>query len=167
MDLVRALVILFVIAQLCAGQTLKLPERSATAPSNKELVKAMTALSLPEREEYIFHQITNGNVPALLRKLVAVTNSATINGSNHVLKYFVAPDYFALGSDSDYFFTPMTPMLAQRVADFLGCTLPSRKISDEIWRAATVKMTPTPIPPTPKMITVPVFETHNDIVRTQ
>ena len=30
-----------------------------------------------------------------------------------------------------------------------------------------MKMTPTPIPATAKMITVPVFETHNDVVRTQ
>ena len=167
MVFIRALVMLIVIAQLCAAQMLKLPERSTTAPSSKNLVNAMTPLSLPEREEYIYSQVSNGNVPAFLRKFVALTNSATINGTNHVVQYFVAPDYFALGSDVDYFFTPMTPMLAQRVADFLGCSLPTRKISDEIWNAAKVKMTPTPIPPTAKMITVPVFEMHNEIVRTQ
>lgn len=167
MTIVRALVLFFVMAQVCTAQTLKLPERAANAAGSKELVKAMTPLSLGEREEYIFNQVTNGNVPAFLRNFVALTNSSTINGTNHVLQYFVAPEYFALGSDSDYFFTPMTPMLAQRVADFLGCTLPTRKISDEIWKAAKVKLTPTPLPPTAKMITVPMFEKHNDIVHTQ
>ncbi len=167
MALIRALAALFAITQFCAAQTLKLPDRPTNAPGSKELVEAMTPLPLPEREEYIFKQVTNGNVPAFLRKLVALTNSATINGTEHTLKYFVAPDYFALGSDSDYFFTPMTPMLAQRVADCLGCSLPTRKITDQICNGATVKMTPTPIPPTAKMITIPVFEAHNDIVRTR
>jgi hypothetical protein len=166
-NMARAFLLLLAIAQFCAAQNLKLPERAANAPGTKALVEAMTPLSLPEREDYIFNQVTNGNVPQFLRKLVALTNSATINGTNHTVQYFVAPDYFALGSDADYFFTPMTPMLAQRVSNYLGCTLPTRKISDEIWKGAKVKMTPTPIPPTPKMITVPVFETHNDIVRTQ
>lgn len=167
MPVVRALLMLLVLANVCGAQMLKLPERPANAPTTKELVTAMTPLPLVDREEYIFNQVTNGNVPAFLRNFVALADSATINGTNHVVQYFVAPDYFALGSDSHYFFTPMTPMLAQRVADFLKCTLPTRKISDEIWKAAKVKMTPTPIPPTAKMITVPVFETHNDIVRTQ
>lgn len=155
------------IAGVCSAQTLNMPPRPASAPEGKELVKAMTPLSLADREEYIFQQTTNGNVPNFLRKLVALTNSATINSTNHTVQFYVAPDYFALGSDSDYLLTPMTPMLAQRIATSLDCTLATRKISDDIWRAAKVKMTPTPIPPTAKMITVPIFDEHNQIVRIQ
>lgn len=155
------------LAVICSAQILKLPSRPATAPEGKEIVKAMAPLSLADREEYIFQQATNGNVPNFLRQFVALTNMAMISGSNHPAVFYVAPDYFALGSDSDYLLTPMTPMLAQRIANFVDCTLPTRKISDDIWRAAKVKMTPTPIPPTPKMITVPVFDEHNLIVRTQ
>lgn len=161
------LIAVIALASVCSAQTLKLPPRPATAPKGKELVKAMTPLSLTNREDYIFQQVTNGNVPDFLRKFVALTNTATINGTNHTLVFHVAPDYFALGSDADYLLTPMTPMLAQRVATFAGCTLATRKISDDIWRAAKVKMTPTPIPPTAKMITVPIFDEHNQIVRTQ
>ncbi|MGZ4962385.1 MAG: hypothetical protein ACXWIU_04625 [Limisphaerales bacterium] len=161
------LIIATVLVGVCSAQTLKLPSRPPTAPEGKELVKAMTPLTLADREEYIFQQVTNGNVPNFLRKFVALTNFATINGTNHTLQFYVAPDYFALGSDADYLLTPMTPMLAQRVATFLDCTLATRKISDDIWKAAKVKMTPTPIPPTAKMITVPIFDEHNQIVRTQ
>jgi hypothetical protein len=155
------------LANLCSAQTLKLPPRSATAPEGKELVKAMTELTLPDREQCIFQQVTNGNVPNFLRKFVALTNTASINGANHTVQFYVASDYFALGSDSDYLLTPMTPMLAQRIATFLDCTLATRKISDDIWKAATVKITPTPLPPNAKMITVPVFDEHNQIVGTQ
>jgi len=158
---------IFLVTFVCSAQTLKLPPRPAKAPEGKELVKAMTPLTLADREEYIFQQVTNGNLPGFLRKLVVLTNSATINGSNHTVRFYVAPDYFALGSDADYLLTPMTPMLAQRVATFLDCSLATRKISNDIWKAANVKMTPTPIPPTAKMITVPIFDEHNQIVRTQ
>ncbi len=166
----RAIVQLIIatgFACVCSAQTMKLPSRPLTVPEGKELVKEMTPLTLADREEYIFQWVTNGNIPNFLHKFVALTNSATINGTNHTVQFYVAPDYFALGSDSDYLLTPMTPMLAQRIATFLDCTLATRKISDDIWSAAKVKMTPMPMPPTAKMITVPIFDEHNQIVRTQ
>jgi hypothetical protein len=165
--MLRYLLLVFATAQVCVAQTLNLPPRPTNAPTSAELVKAMTPMPLLDREEFIYRQVTNGNVPNFLRKLVPLTNSATINGTNHVVQIYVAPDYFALGSDSDYFLTPMTPMLAQRIANTLDCTLPTRKMADEIWKAAPVKLQPNPIPPTAKMITVPIFEEINTIVRTQ
>ena len=47
-----------------------------------------------------------GNVPPFLRKLVPVSVSA----GNVKATYFVAPDYLAIGSDDDYFLTPLTPL---------------------------------------------------------
>src|SRR5690606_12832451 len=81
--------------------------------------------------------------------------------------YHVTPDYLAVGSDTDYFLTPMTPLLAQRLADRLGATLPTRKMVNQIWTNAAVKLSPSPIPPSDEMITVPVFAQHNAMVRTQ
>jgi hypothetical protein len=40
-------------------------------------------------------------------------------------------------------------------------------MTDDIWKAARVKLPPSPIPPTAKMITVPIFEEINNTVRTQ
>ena len=58
-----------------------------------------------------------GNVPPFLRTFVP--------GRGRPLgavkaTYFVAPDYLAVGSDDDYFLTPLTPETAQKVADLLG-----------------------------------------------
>lgn len=161
------LALAFLASQVCIAQTLKLPPRPTNAPTCSELVKEMTPMSLADREEYIFKQVTNGNVPDFLRKFVPITSSASINRTNHIVQYYVAPDYFALGSDADYFLMPMTPMLAQRIANFLDCSLPTRKMTDQIWQAAKVKLSPSPIPPTAKMITVPIFEEINNTVRTQ
>jgi hypothetical protein len=61
----------------------------------------------------------------------------------------------------------MTPLLAQRLCDLLGYTLPTRKMVNQIWSNATVKLNPETISPNPEMITVPVFAWHNFMVRTQ
>src|SRR5690606_19285035 len=83
------------------------------------------------------------------------------------IRYYVIPDFLAIGSDEDYFYCPMKPQLAQKVANLLKCSLPTRKISNRIYQSAVVKMVPEPIPPSPAMITVPVFEKHNQLVQTQ
>jgi hypothetical protein len=38
---------------------------------------------------------------------------------------------------------------------------------DAVWEAADVRLEPQPIPPSPAMTTVPVFEDHNRLVRAQ
>ena len=119
------------------------------------------------REREISDQISAGNVPGFLRKLqpVAVTN--VFGGKTNTAVFYVTPEYLCVGSDDDYFLTPMTPNTAQRIADRLDCSLPTRRMVDAIYEAAAVKLTPVPIPPGPSMTTVPVFSNHNAIVRTQ
>jgi len=124
-------------------------------------------MSLTDRENWIYFAITNGNVPNFVRTLVPISASANINGTNHTCTYYATPDYMAIGSDSDYFLEPMTPLLAQRLCDTLGCTLPTRKMVNQIWTNASVKMNPQPIPPSAEMITVPVFADHNEKVWSQ
>jgi len=104
-----------------------------------------------------------GNVPRFLRALVPVTVEVGATKAT----YFVTPDYLAIGSDDDYFLTPLSPGTAQKIADLAGCCLPTPKMVDDIYAAATVKMTPEPIPPSPAMTTVPVFLRHNEMVRIQ
>ena len=153
-----------------AGQTLNVPARQTNAPTGSQFVKIITPMGTPptpDRENWILAQIQNGNVPNFLRALKPITVSQTINGTNHTATYYVTPDYMAIGTDEDYFLEPMTPLLAQRVANQLGCTLPTRKMVNQIWTNAAVKMNPQPIPPSAQMITVPVFDAHNTMVRAQ
>ncbi|MCX6890692.1 MAG: hypothetical protein WCL11_05325 [Verrucomicrobiota bacterium] len=149
------------------GQTLNLPPRAANAVGGAEFAARVAGVDLPEREKEIFTQITSGNVPDFLRKLspVTVTNATSIR--TNTATFHVTPDYLAIGSDSDYFLTPMTPNTAQRIADALGCSLPTPKMVDKIYAAAAVKLTPSPIPPSAAMTTVAVFSNHNAMVRFQ
>ena len=124
-------------------------------------------MSLTERENWIFAQVVSGNVPNFLRTLVPITVNASIAGTNHAGTYYVIPEYVAIGTDADYFLEPVTPLLGQRLCIALGYTLPTRKMVNQIWTNAAVKLTPQPIPPSGEMTTVPVFSDHNDMVRTQ
>src|SRR5262249_49958249 len=89
------------------------------------------------------------------------------NSVNHSISYYVTPDYMAIGTDTDYFLEPMTPLLAQRVADALNCTLPTRKMVNDIWKKAPCHLAPSPISPSPEMVTVPIFDQHNTTVKGQ
>jgi hypothetical protein len=79
----------------------------------------------------------------------------------------VSPDYVCVGTDEDYWLAPLTPRVAQRIADELGCMLPTRKMVNAIWRAAPLKLEPATILPSKAMTTAPVFTQHNTTVREQ
>jgi len=159
---------LFAVLQNCIfAQTWNLPARNANAMSGTQFVSAITSLSFTARENLIKQEILNGNIPSFYRNLKPVTSTATISGVSRSITYYVTPDYLAVGSDSNYFLCPMSPMIATYIADATGCTLPTRKMVNDIYASATVKLTPQTIPASGQMTTVPVFSQHNDMVYTQ
>ncbi|NOZ75328.1 MAG: hypothetical protein GXO90_08125 [FCB group bacterium] len=146
---------------------LSLPTRSSDALSGSTLVSILTPLSLRQREARILTEILSGNIPDFLRQLVPVTMSAALNGSPVTVTFYATCDYLALGSDEDYFLIPMTPILAQELADSLDMSLMTRKMVDTLWQQADLKLEPRPIPPSAAMVTIPVFAEHNELVHTQ
>jgi hypothetical protein len=155
-------ILILLLGSSLSAQSLDLPPRPESAPKGKAFALSLVDLPLAAREEKILTQVKAGNVPTFLRKLVPVSVAAgTVRGS-----YFVAPDYLAIGSDDDYFQAPLTPLTAQAIADRLDCVLPTPKMVDDIYAAASVKLAPEPIPPSPAMTTVPVFLRHDEMVRT-
>ena len=151
------------------SQTLNLPVRQTTALSGSqfEATIASSTLSLTNRENMIYAQISAGNVPNFYRTLVAVTSTATISSVTQSVTYYVAPDYLAIGCDTDYFLMPMSPMLATRINTLTGTTLPTSKMVGDIWAAATVQLAPQPLTAGPLMSTVPFFAHHDSLVGQQ
>jgi hypothetical protein len=160
-------IVLFCFAGSAFPQTFPLPPRATNAPSGSDFVKKISALDFTQREQAVMEEVFAGNIPTFQRKLCPVTVTNVSEGKTNVATFFAAPDYLAVGSDEDYFLTPISPNIAQHIADKLGCVLPTRKMVDAIYAAAEVKLTPSPIPPSPAMTTVPVFAQHNEMVRTQ
>ena len=149
------------------AQVLQLPPRATNAPDGDAFAKKITELDLTQRDQAITDEIFAGNVPDFLRKFCPVTVTNVADGVTNVGVFFAGPDYLAVGSQENYFFTPVAPGTAQRIADRLDCILPTRKMVDAIYAAAEVKLTPSPIPPSAAMTTVPIFGQHNATVRAQ
>ena len=161
------ILLLVLLIQRAQSQTLNLPARSSNAPAGCEFAKSIESLERPEREEKIYEQFALGNVPDFLRKLAPIHVQLVKDGLTNSATYFVTPDYLAVGSDNDYFLTPLSPIMAQGVADLAHCNLPTKKMVDDIYAAAEVKLTPSPIPPSPAMATVPIFIQHDATVHGQ
>jgi hypothetical protein len=124
-------------------------------------MREVAQLPLEQREQVLFEQIVAGNVPVFLRefKTIRVRNDL---GEAEIR---VSPDYFAVGSDNDFVRVPLTPMAAQRIADRFGWSLPTRKIVDDVYREAQVKLEPQPM--TENREAVETFVEHNDIIEAQ
>jgi hypothetical protein len=157
------------LVQIVAAQQLSLKLRSPKALTGIQFASSISdsTLSLQAREEMIYAEIKRGNVPNFLRKFKEIKDSISIDGVITTISYQVLPDYFAIGSDDDFFYVSMTPNLAQRIADLMKCSLPTKKMVDIIYQRATIKLKPQPIPPTKAMTTLPIFIAHTDSVKSQ
>ena len=143
---------------------LSIPNRPSDALSGSQILDQIRDLGREEREVIIWNEVKKGNIPNFLRTLVMVSDTVEIQNQKVNIRYYVLPDYLALGSNMDYFLCPMTPLLGQKIASELGCFLPTRKMVNQIWKVAVLQLEPEPIPPSAKMVTVPVFEKHNNLV---
>ena len=146
---------------------LAFPLRATNALTGSEYARKISTLDFATREPAIYAEVFAGNVPNYLRKFCPVTVTNIADGATNIATFFVAPDYLAIGSDTDYLLIPVSPNNAQRIADKIGCILPTRKMVDAIYAAAAVKLTPSPIPPSAAMTTVPIFAQHNETIRAQ
>ncbi|PWU07964.1 MAG: hypothetical protein C5B50_30615 [Verrucomicrobia bacterium] len=162
-----ALWIFLVTAKPLLGQELQLPPRPATALTGYQFAQAIAPLSLQDREARIYSEILSGNVPSFLRKLCPVQVTNVAPSTTNQATFYVTPDYLAIGSDEDYLLMPLSPNLAQRIANALNCSLPTRKMVNDIYAAAAVKLTPSPIPPSPAMTSVATFTNHNGTILSQ
>lgn len=137
--------------------------RAAGAIGGAEFARRIESLTPREREAAIVQEITSGNVPSFLRTLVPVrAEMVGADGVRHVAEYYVTPDYLSVGDDGDFFRVPMTPMTARAVADAWGCRMVTRKVVDDVYRAAEVKLAPQPL--TERREAAATFFVHHQMI---
>mgnify|MGYP000957574086 CR=1 FL=1 len=123
-----------------------IPIRAGAAGSGSEFMKRTENMTPAQREEAILAEILAGNIPSFLRDFKEIEVSRKLkDGKTHVIKYKVMPDVLAIGSDSDFVRMPMSPLAAQTIADKFGCILPTTQMSDDIYKHAETKLTPSPM----------------------
>lgn len=112
------------------------------------------------REAAIVAEIKAGNIPDFMRHFVEMQITV---GANTIV-YLVSPDYLSIGENADFIRMPIDPITAQKIAKDHGCTLPTRKMVNQIWKAATVKIEPQPngAPYDLSMQNVPAFIKNNN-----
>lgn len=143
-----------------------IPKRPNDAIGGDEFFKSLEKLTAVEREEAIAKEVLRGNVPEFLRTFQKVTVKAKdAAGKERTVVFEAMPDYLAVGSDADFVRVPMTPQTAARIADAFGCALPTRKIVDEVYRTATVKLEPKPM--TENRESAATFLRHNALIEEQ
>ena len=148
---------------------LNIPARNEASESGSAFMKRIEPLPLSEREEEIYKTLASGNMPDFLRNMITIRDTlADAEGIIHSVEYEVMPDYLAVGGDKDFCRIPMSPHTAQRLADFFGASMITSKISDRIYRAAEVKLTPfnyIPVGNANELVTK--FEDHNTQIEKQ
>jgi hypothetical protein len=140
-------------------------EASSSARSGSQLAKDLDSLSGEDRERQIEAEIRSGNVPDHWKRFVPIRLTSNIASQEQTLVIFVSPDYLSLGSDQDFLRIPLSPHVAQNVADHLECLLPTRRMVDQIYAAAEVVLKPQPMAPTDEMIRVSYFARHNQEIQ--
>ena len=123
------------------------PPRPAIALAGSQFMAEIAGLERTARESRAMAEVTGGNIPGFMRSFIPINVSATIGGSPVSATYYVSPDYLCIGRDDDFVRIPPTPLIGQPIADALGCLLPTRKMVDDIYTQAAVKLAPSPISP--------------------
>ena len=109
--------------------------------------KTAAAMNWKERDSLALQETGKGDIPSFLLKFVPVTVSIQDSATGKTLHatFYAAPDYLSVGTEADWARINITPGAAQRIADSLHCFLPTRKMVDDIYQAATVKLEPVPM----------------------
>jgi len=140
--------IIFIFFITSCKTTIKIntPSRSSFKTGNEFYHQAFD-MKWEQRDSFVLKEILAGNIPSFLKKFqkikVSVLDSTT--GKTLTGEYFVTPDYLSVGTNEDWARINITPTAAQKIADSFNCFLPTRKMVDDIYTAAKIKLEPVPM----------------------
>jgi hypothetical protein len=122
------------------------PFRSSSL-TGTEFYKTAFPFKWQQRDSLVLKEIFAGNIPAFLKKFIAVHVQIKDSSTGKTIKaiYYVAPDYLSVGTDKDWARINITPYAAQKIADSLDCFLPTKKMVDDIYNSAKIKLEPVPM----------------------
>ncbi|MGZ3949322.1 MAG: hypothetical protein ACXVKK_14455 [Flavisolibacter sp.] len=145
----KSLLSIFAFASLLSCthyHKIQIPPRSSFL-TGTEFYRTAFPFKWQQRDSLVIHEALHGNIPSFLERFVPVTVQIkdSISGKPIKATYYVAPDYLSIGTDKDWARINITPYAAQRIADSFHCFLPTKKMVDDIYKAATVKLEPIPM----------------------
>jgi hypothetical protein len=146
LSLMKFFMVILPILLGCSSVRIVAPKRSSNL-TGTEFYKTAAAFNWQQRDSLALKEILSGNIPSFLKKFIPihVQIKDSVSGKTIRATYFVAPDYLSIGTNSDWARVNITPYAAQKIADSLNCFLPTKKMVDDIYHAATVKLEPVPM----------------------
>ncbi len=140
---------------------LALPARPPNAETGSAFIKRIEGLGRAAIDEEVMIAVQAGNVPPFERVLlpIEIADEAIGRAVLHVMC-----DYLAIGADDDFIRMPMTSAAAQRIANLVDATLPTRKLVDLVYRQATAKLPPSWIDGGPTEGTLVDFTRHHKML---
>ena len=137
------------------------------ATTGSDFIEKVKSMDLNMRDMTFKEDVINGGLPEFMSHFVRIdvsivdsTTGKTITGY-----YFVMPDYLCIGTNDNFMRMPIQPKYAQQIAEHFGCFLSTRKISDDVYKAAIVKLEPRPL--TVDRDSFHTFVEHNNIIEEQ
>jgi hypothetical protein len=114
------------------------PTRRPDALGGTAFLERIRDLVGPLREDRILAELEEGNVPSFMRGFVALplSTAGAEPPASRGAQAWALPDYLCVGSDHDFLRVPMLAPTAQRIADALGCVLPTPRLVDTVFRHA-------------------------------
>ena len=145
----KLLISIFIILQLssCTLKYFYLPQETKDPIKGTAFYNLVKDSSWQAREVIELKLISEGHMPDQSRFFVPIKIKFfdSTQGKYLQVKYFVSKDYVSVGTNKDFMRIPMTPVLAQKIADHYHCFLPTRKIVNDIYDQASVKIEPMPL----------------------
>jgi hypothetical protein len=141
-----AIVILLFTISCSTGIKINVPQRNSSI-TGTEFYHQAFAMKWAGRDSFALQQVFSGNIPSFLLQFSAVNVDIKDSVTGKIIKatYFVSPDYLSVGTDKDWARINITPYAAQAIADSFHCFLPTRKMVDDIYKHASVKLEPVPM----------------------
>ena len=141
------------------------PTRDPSLVSGSNFIQNNLGLTGPTRDQNILNELLSGNIPDFLRSFKPIT----VSDGNNSLTYLVMSDVLSIGSDDDFVRMPMTPLVAKAICDKFDCSMPTKKMCDQIWSNAEIKLNPHArgAPYDNSMLATEAINWHNNIINQQ
>jgi hypothetical protein len=147
------------VEALAPPPELRLPPRPPGAETGSRFIERIEGLGRAAIDEQVVAAVVSGNVPPFERRLAPID---VVGPGGERARLFVTCDYLAIGSDEDFIRMPMTSAAAQRIANLVDASLPTKKLVDVIYEQAPAKLPPSWIDGGPTEGTLADFTHHQE-----
>ena len=136
---------IFLFSYCSSTKNISLQKKPIQSITGSEFYQKAANMDLTQRDSFLLLCFKDGNMPSFFTRFRALKENYKVKNKSYRVKYFVSPDYLMIGNNNDYFRVPVTPAIAQQMADDLHCFLPTSHLVDLIYQHSNLTLEPIPL----------------------